>query len=779
MYPEDTYEPSVAMKVKIQHNNRSMLHIYAGTSDDNDAVEPTEIKSFFCYNDDMANRNENPMNGLDDTPLEIELDISTIVNDNTKSYFLMIEEADENEEGSGYIVEYKITDYRFSEPINESYWNEWEIINDNSSTNLKINHAILPESITANLTIDYDVYIPYDTEVTSSAVLTLNPGARMHFKGGNLSITEGSLILNENAAFFFDDGAQVYISPQSSVTVGSNVYFTSNTTTGNQYFWIDGNDDDFVRFNNAHIENCRLITSKIETSIENSHFINSKLNLQSNSFDILDSDFEQNSSIQSFFVENDFPNSVCISGNSISGSELPAISLTGNKSVTIDDNEICNNGVGLDLWELNNVIIEDNSIRYNDQGVYLYHCNNLSVNGANDISENSNSYMNYLDAQGVFATHYSSWSLIGTETLPYQKIINNRRGNVYCEEFSVPYPFKYNIIHSNVDNSPYFTINELMTTTTQYYAANNYWGTNFHPLTDLTPYSHIIYNPTWNLGNTIPHIEYSIAENLYNGAITDVENEDYLLAELKFKDIIENYDSTKFAAEATKALFNLYDESNGNFTELELYLRSDPKLQSDATLLRVANYLATRCQIKLGQFQDVIDYYATIIDEPETIQDSVYATIDAGLVYLMMEYSQNKSQYVGRHSWLKPKSMSDYIENRTSLIGKLGRDDIEDDSEQPDMSSTLLFVSQNYPNPFNPSTTFSFGLSKESHVLVEIYNIRGQRVITLADQSYSKGEHTIQWDSTNNSAKPLASGVYFYRVRTNDCVTTEKCILMK
>ncbi len=83
-------------------------------------------------------------------------------------------------------------------------------------------------------------------------------------------------------------------------------------------------------------------------------------------------------------------------------------------------------------------------------------------------------------------------------------------------------------------------------------------------------------------------------------------------------------------------------------------------------------------------------------------------------------------------------------------------------------------LSQNYPNPFNPTTTISFSLPESAPVLLEVYNIAGQRVTTLVDDVYPSGHHSVVWDGSN-----VASGVYFYRIAAGDRVETRKMLLMK
>ena len=83
-------------------------------------------------------------------------------------------------------------------------------------------------------------------------------------------------------------------------------------------------------------------------------------------------------------------------------------------------------------------------------------------------------------------------------------------------------------------------------------------------------------------------------------------------------------------------------------------------------------------------------------------------------------------------------------------------------------------LNQNYPNPFNPSTEISFSLPQASHVTLEVFNIRGQKVEVLASGSFTAGTHTITWDA---SKQP--SGIYFYRISAGENVDTKKMILMK
>ncbi len=79
---------------------------------------------------------------------------------------------------------------------------------------------------------------------------------------------------------------------------------------------------------------------------------------------------------------------------------------------------------------------------------------------------------------------------------------------------------------------------------------------------------------------------------------------------------------------------------------------------------------------------------------------------------------------------------------------------------------------QNYPNPFNPATTIPFELDRAAFATIEVFDLLGQLVRTLARDWYAVGRHTVVWDATDESRRAVASGVYIYRL-TVDGVALE------
>ena len=85
----------------------------------------------------------------------------------------------------------------------------------------------------------------------------------------------------------------------------------------------------------------------------------------------------------------------------------------------------------------------------------------------------------------------------------------------------------------------------------------------------------------------------------------------------------------------------------------------------------------------------------------------------------------------------------------------------------------------NYPNPFNPVTNISYDIPEVAQVTLEIYNVSGQKVRTLAQGQHEPGRYRIQWNATNDFGNPLSSGMYIYRIHAGDFVSVKKLILMK
>jgi len=83
-------------------------------------------------------------------------------------------------------------------------------------------------------------------------------------------------------------------------------------------------------------------------------------------------------------------------------------------------------------------------------------------------------------------------------------------------------------------------------------------------------------------------------------------------------------------------------------------------------------------------------------------------------------------------------------------------------------------LSQNYPNPFNPSAKINYELPKDGIVILKIFDNNGKEIRTLVNEFKSAGYYAVEFDGIN-----LPSGLYFYRIETNDFIVTKRMILLK
>lgn len=86
---------------------------------------------------------------------------------------------------------------------------------------------------------------------------------------------------------------------------------------------------------------------------------------------------------------------------------------------------------------------------------------------------------------------------------------------------------------------------------------------------------------------------------------------------------------------------------------------------------------------------------------------------------------------------------------------------------------------QNYPNPFNAATVIKYDLPRPSDVRIDIYNILGQNLTTLVDGPRPAGYHQVLWNGKSDQGETVASGVYFYRIQTDENTSSRKMLLLK
>jgi subtilisin family serine protease len=88
-------------------------------------------------------------------------------------------------------------------------------------------------------------------------------------------------------------------------------------------------------------------------------------------------------------------------------------------------------------------------------------------------------------------------------------------------------------------------------------------------------------------------------------------------------------------------------------------------------------------------------------------------------------------------------------------------------------------LGQNYPNPFNPETLVKFELPRASHIRIEVFDVAGRKIRTLAQKRLGAGVYAEIWDGKNDAGAPVPSGVYVYRLQAESFVQSRKMILLR
>ncbi len=214
-----------------------------------------------------------------------------------------------------------------------------------------------------------------------------------------------------------------------------------------------------------------------------------------------------------------------------------------------------------------------------------------------------------------------------------------------------------------------------------------------------------------------------------------------------------------------------------------LYLNSAESSDPANGFLHLPYQIETSYQVGLGYEQGgtVAREASLAWSIPDEIPDEWILTLEdrqTGATINMRE----ENSYRFRNSGNQPTELEEEFSGLTVLIPKernrfvVNVEPYEQliEEEEEDERPGTVELRQNYPNPFNPSTNISFYLPEERPVRVGVYNIVGQQVSLLIDDTIQAGEHSVIWDATNHP-----SGIYIVQLETGSRILTRKITLIK
>ncbi|MCP4631858.1 MAG: T9SS type A sorting domain-containing protein [candidate division Zixibacteria bacterium] len=127
------------------------------------------------------------------------------------------------------------------------------------------------------------------------------------------------------------------------------------------------------------------------------------------------------------------------------------------------------------------------------------------------------------------------------------------------------------------------------------------------------------------------------------------------------------------------------------------------------------------------------------------------------------------------HNYLAEQKVVTVVSDNISEITHNYHKDFIDDSRLPQ----YFELGNNYPNPFNSQTNIKLALPRDCHTSIEVFNLMGNKVATIIDGELNAGYHDITFDGKNSTGDNLASGVYFYHLRTGEFAEVKKMVLLR
>ena len=206
--------------------------------------------------------------------------------------------------------------------------------------------------------------------------------------------------------------------------------------------------------------------------------------------------------------------------------------------------------------------------------------------------------------------------------------------------------------------------------------------------------------------------------------------------------------------------------------ELRIYLKELSQQQSHLSIGKKASRFVALSFVLEGRYQDAINEYQSIFNDSNRPDwERALALLNIERVYVdNLGDMASANNICAQVEELLPNSEIAY--EAQILAGKDVSEYIPE-QEQKKVENTEQVV-EVFPNPFNPVVTITYSISKPENVIFEVYSVTGQKVATLINGFVQAGTHSVRFDASN-----LASGVYFYRLKTPSFSKTGKMLMVR
>ena len=197
------------------------------------------------------------------------------------------------------------------------------------------------------------------------------------------------------------------------------------------------------------------------------------------------------------------------------------------------------------------------------------------------------------------------------------------------------------------------------------------------------------------------------------------------------------------------------------FSDKKFYVNGNADLDKDGTVKGLQDEIE-------GMLQKLALLLPPLGSTTVTV-DSTYTLVQAQAAYNYFFVEEDRSKGIHNPEYAY-----------TVLAVSLQKLDPTTDIELIDNALPQTYsLEQNYPNPFNPTTTIKFAIPQQGNVKIEVYDIMGKLVNTLINKDMNSGSYTVTWDGKNNSGQQVVSGVYLYKIQSENFIAVKKMILLK
>lgn len=603
---------------------------------------------------------------------------------------------------------------------------------------------------------------------------------------------------NLGQKFEFEDNSKIFlVNPQSNIIIQetSKVQLGQYTEVAgacianelkvlgklslsfdNQHFYgLDGNqwkgivydnidNTTVTNFINCTFENCLVRGTTYDILFNQSIFSNSGAYISAHYISFHTCDFNHSNVDLSGAGIEPLTETVYMFDTDFYGQDIskPAVSINSFENFELDDVYASNHTHGIRIFNsgtgIYSKIIRDCYIHNcSGPGITVYHTDGTLFSN----SSNNNSH-------GVMFFDRCNIEFVGNDQADYcgltQNIKDNESYEVYVSRSSFPHTFRWNCIRDEDNTVPLVYVRGVEG---PFDVRNNAWGVYFDPTKDFYPWLAFIYEPVWTL--IYDDTETEEAETLYNTSMAAESDGNFSFAQSGYYQIISEYPESQYTDAAMKRLYSIESYVNNDYSGLKAFYNTEPNITNDPELNKLADFLVNFCEGKLENWPTAIAWFENVIQNPESIEDSIFAIIDLGYTYFLMEQSGYKSSYSGTMIEHIPQSVDQFKDKRDYLLSLLPGDQLSETMKENINQLKTGELLQNVPNPFNGSTQIWYKLEDESIVKLHIYDYTGKQIRPFNEGSMAKGSHFVEFN-----AEGLPAGIYFYSLEINGIVTDSK-----